>query len=412
MLIKVQDYLMKTEPLKKTYRGTVVNNADPRKLGRVKCTVDDLIATDDLTLLPWIYRKTPAGLGGRSDTRNSFVPLVGSELVIEFPYNDIYSGFYTGVWESSVSHNGIFDEDYPSSYGFVDQQGTGFKVNTAKKFMEFLHGSGFSATVESDGTIEFRTPKKFRVVSLDDKSFIEFDTTTGEMITGSKGTTTHGGERVLQNPAKLETDVGSHKERISGGKDSEIVGGMKRSIGGSYAESILSNHQQIIAGNVSRMVNQFINETIGLGVIRSIVTGGIAETIYAGNHAETITLGNYLLSVIAGTLNLTSAAGITNITAGTGVNITAGATLTLTAASLVELIAGAITQTVGGAYTLNAVGAATIQATAAAKIAGATTLLGTGAGPGMGVLTFLGNPVIDLITGAPSVPCTTVFAGP
>lgn len=156
MLIKYTEWLTKSKLLRgKQYLGIVVNNIDPNHLGRVKCGITGLIEADNDIKLPWVYPSMPYFLGGAEDKMEFSVPELNSELVIEFPYEDIYFGFYKARWHSKTSHvQTVFDEDYPESYGCIDPQGTYYKINKAKKYALFSHVSGSKVKFLENGNIE------------------------------------------------------------------------------------------------------------------------------------------------------------------------------------------------------------------------------------------------------------------
>jgi hypothetical protein len=140
MIINFADYISKQSILKTPFKGVVVDNDDPLKLGRVKCTIEELYSGPS-DLLPWISQKSPAILGGQTSSGSFFVPRVGSELEIVFPYDDIYFGFYNGFWQSSKTHVSNFDGDYGNEYGFVDN-GFEVKYNLESKEFFLIHPSG------------------------------------------------------------------------------------------------------------------------------------------------------------------------------------------------------------------------------------------------------------------------------
>lgn len=160
MLIKLTQTLQKTNPLKRTYKGTVIDNEDPEKLGRVKATVDGIFegSADDL---PWIAPRRSNMLGGKSDSGFYSVPEVGSSLEIKFPFEDIYSPFYYGYWEDANTHQADFDADYPKSYGFTDSNGTKLIINKEQKTLAFTHTSGITINMDEDGNLSFNVPKDF-----------------------------------------------------------------------------------------------------------------------------------------------------------------------------------------------------------------------------------------------------------
>ena len=138
MLLKFADHLKPAKTLKRFHKGIVVDNEDPEKLGRVKCTVKRMF--EDKEKLPWIFPK--------NDSPVDFdVPKVGAELVIVFPFDNIYSPFHDGYWHNKDNHNDYFDDDYPNTSGFF-KDNLKAKFNDKSKEGEIEHSSGTKANLK------------------------------------------------------------------------------------------------------------------------------------------------------------------------------------------------------------------------------------------------------------------------
>jgi hypothetical protein len=153
MLIKISEYIRPTRSLSKRFKGVVVDNADPKKLGRVKCTIEGFL-TGDTANLPWMSPDKEAFLGGSNAASKFSVPNMGSELVITFPFDDIYSPFYRGAWESAMTHHPLFDADYPNTWGMADEAGNEFTVNKTLGETKFKHQNGHEVTFDTDVNIK------------------------------------------------------------------------------------------------------------------------------------------------------------------------------------------------------------------------------------------------------------------
>jgi hypothetical protein len=156
MLINLSDFIKRESLTAQTYLGVVVDNADPKKLGRVKCKIDGLLE-GDTSKLPWIMQRSAAALGGGSNTGSFFVPQLNTQLEIEFPFDDIYCGEYVGFWQSSDTHPTDFDGNYPNQYGFTDGQ-IKVVVDKEKQEAKIEMGNGIKITVSDDGKIEVESP--------------------------------------------------------------------------------------------------------------------------------------------------------------------------------------------------------------------------------------------------------------
>lgn len=171
MLIKLTEWLQKANNLKVPHKGTVLDNIDSKKLGRVKVQIEELLEGSS-SELPWVYPNNPFGLGGKSDSSGFSVPEIGSELTIIFPYDDIYFPFYTGYWQSELNHQSVFDEDYPETYGFRDSSGNILQVNKTQKYMQITHSSGTVLKVDIVGNITITNPGDTTITTTGDMDWI------------------------------------------------------------------------------------------------------------------------------------------------------------------------------------------------------------------------------------------------
>lgn len=308
MLLKLIDFFEPTNALKKPYRGIVVWNADPKRLGRIKVLVPGLIEANEVSLLPWCYPLSPAGLGGKG--ASSFqVPDVNSEVIVEFPFDDVYSPHYTGVWQSEETHPGHYDEDYPRSYGTRDAQGNSFKVNRAKGYSEFEHSSGSRIRMTKDSAIEIRAGKSIKLSSLDEVTSFAFDMETGSFNLNPNGDMTLGGKDLKITSRRVMTTVSSIEETISGSKVVNVSGGNKLITGGSNSVSVLGEQAVTVAGDNSVMVAGKESRTIGTGVNETIVAGNRAVKMLAGDDKLSIVVGNHQVECMAGNVSITTLAG-------------------------------------------------------------------------------------------------------
>lgn len=171
MLINFVDWYKRHNNLDRPHKATVLSNDDPEKRGRVKVRIDGLLV-GDISALPWVFPLNPIGLGGGSSSSWFSVPEVGSELVVTFPYDDIYTGFYIGYWQTAETHQTLFDEDYPESYGFMDSTGNHYKVNKAQGTMEIQHASGILLKFNQDGSLDLEVPEDLTETIDGDRSSI------------------------------------------------------------------------------------------------------------------------------------------------------------------------------------------------------------------------------------------------
>ena len=166
--------------------GVVVDNNDPKKLGRVKCTITNLL-TGSVETLPWIYPRYATNF-------NFVVPVVGDKLEIRFPYEDIHFGFWYGGWQDQANHITDFDTNYPETYGWKDDKNNKLILNKTLKKVDIELESGLKVSViDSSGKAEIDYNGVKLVI---DKS--------GKVALGDKNGTSTGGASQLDIVALME----------------------------------------------------------------------------------------------------------------------------------------------------------------------------------------------------------------
>lgn len=191
----------------KPLRGIVVDNNDPKRLGRIKCEVPPFIM-GSASELPWIMQRASTGLGGTGSDSGMCIPLIGSQVVVEFPWGDPYSAVYSGFWRSDATDQSTFAEDYPNTYGFEDNTGTYWKVNMAQRYTEFKHTSGSYLRFKADGTVEEHVAKDKITTIAGNKT----ETVDGDTVIHIKGKKTEGVDGDVEHTyssSVTETHVGA-----------------------------------------------------------------------------------------------------------------------------------------------------------------------------------------------------------
>jgi len=134
-----------------TYLGTVEDNNDPEKLGRVRVRIAPY--TDFLTdQLPWAC-PILGSCGNSSNAGGLNVPEIGSHVRVEFPSKDLTAPYYRGAELNKLNKVTLFDEDYPNTYGYKDSNGNFYKVNKKTGIIDFRHESSSSMQVTADGSL-------------------------------------------------------------------------------------------------------------------------------------------------------------------------------------------------------------------------------------------------------------------
>lgn len=109
MLVNLNDYIKRENYLKYEFTGVVIDNEDPKNLGRAKVFVEGLFENDQ-EQVPWASLKGSSWGSGSGDNV-AFIPEIGAKVNVKFPYEDIYFPVYEGTWQNASSSMGDFSKD-------------------------------------------------------------------------------------------------------------------------------------------------------------------------------------------------------------------------------------------------------------------------------------------------------------
>lgn len=248
MLLKFADHLKPSKSLKRFHKGIVVDNKDPELLGRVKCTVKRMF--EDVEKLPWVFPK--------NDSATEFkVPKIGAELIIVFPFENIYAPFHDGYWHTKDNHNDYFDDDYPDTSGFVLDNLKG-KFNDKSKKGELEHSSGTKIDIDDAGTLTLAIAKDLNLV-------IE-----GKYTVSAKGDISFASDAKISFVGTGGLDFSSDAKAIFKGKGGTDVGD------GSSATNVKGSVVNL-AGSGGSAVALLGSQCIGVGNFGAPVVSNIVE---------------------------------------------------------------------------------------------------------------------------------------
>lgn len=156
-----------------SYVGLVVDNNDPKKVGRCRVRVFGKHTSGDNTIpddnLPWAYPDYGVSFGGNGGSGSFSYPKLNSLVQVGFKNGDIYHPYYNGIKELTQglidqlsnsyenAHSLIYDEDESVRVFFTKQ--VGLMMDYGSSLMNILpdgsiiinHKDG-SATVELKGS--------------------------------------------------------------------------------------------------------------------------------------------------------------------------------------------------------------------------------------------------------------------
>jgi len=266
MFIKLSEFLKPVRQLSKPRKASVISNDDPRKLGRVKCVMFGLIEETDEAKLPWVYPYS-------SDPDSMDVPEVGDDLIVIFPFGDIYAPAYLGQWISEITVNPLFDTNYPNTVG-KDMGSLSVTYNKTIKEGNITHETGTSALLKADGTIQIALSKDITIVGQGTVT----QSSTGNMTFSSDGnyTITGKGGVALSSDGNV-TIAGKGGVDVSSDGVAKFSGKGSTEVGSSSSVTKVNGSVVLLAGG-AKPVATLGSQCIGLGnlavpVISTIIQG-------------------------------------------------------------------------------------------------------------------------------------------
>lgn len=161
MLIEANKVIKPSNIYKYPWIGEVVDNNDPKKLGRVKIKIAGFLE-GDASSLPWAIPENPTGFGGTGSDSSFMVPVVGAKVNVHFMYDDIYFPVYRGFYQSSNTHQTAFDSNYPNKYGHIAGE-TKIVIDRQTNQVEIETANGVKVNISSAGDVTIEGPTKIKI---------------------------------------------------------------------------------------------------------------------------------------------------------------------------------------------------------------------------------------------------------
>lgn len=136
------------------YRGKVLDNDDPSKLGRIKVNVHGVFDGIDSSDLPWAVPAMPLFVGSGSDKGSFCVPDVDTYVWCFFESNDLYQPVYFASAPTGV--HGLPSErttNYPNRRVLKTGAGIVVYIDDVGEEIKVSLPSGSSITMDSSGGI-------------------------------------------------------------------------------------------------------------------------------------------------------------------------------------------------------------------------------------------------------------------
>jgi len=136
------------------YRGQVLDNDDPDKLGRIKVNLFGLTDGIDAEDLPWAVPAMPLFAGAGSGFGYFAVPKIGTYVFVFFEASDIYQPIYFA--EATDGIHGLPTErltNYPNTKVIKTPNGIVITINDFSKEICVNHPSGSYLKIDTAGNI-------------------------------------------------------------------------------------------------------------------------------------------------------------------------------------------------------------------------------------------------------------------
>jgi hypothetical protein len=145
---------VKLKDLDGFYRGVVVDNADPKKYGRVKINVFGVFDGIETLHIPWAKPAMPVFRGSGSGYGYSSVPEVGAYVWCFFEVGDLYQPVFFAEAPDGV--HGLPTEritNYPNRIVWKTKTGISIYVDDTSKEIKVTHPEGATITIDGTGNI-------------------------------------------------------------------------------------------------------------------------------------------------------------------------------------------------------------------------------------------------------------------
>ncbi len=243
MLIKPFSPLLKeqVDPTSMSYIGNVVDNNDPKKLGRVKVQIS-VYSDLKIEAIPWASPLL-ASHGNSQEYGGINVPEIGSQVRVTFPSKDFTAPYYSGAELNETTRTTFFDDDYPNTYGYKDSVGNFIKVNKERGTAQVQHSSTTNMQVAPDGSIK---------VGLAGGAYFIFDNNNNFDLNIGTLDVSGSADGSLSVEANNEINVSTGQMNITGNVNIEGDLNLKNGVSGSFMA--MGNLVMVENGNIVAIV--------------------------------------------------------------------------------------------------------------------------------------------------------------
>ena len=256
-------------PYEKTYTGTVVDNNDPKKIGRVKVNIDiwDYMTTAQL---PWVPSENSNSNSASYASQD--IPEIGSEVEVYFKNKDPEEPRFSGAGVTEATKCSLFDEDYPNTHGEKDSIGNFTMHNKRTGISVFHHNSGTEIQCDPDGSYTI-TGKSGAVAQCDANGNFTFKGTSLKIVADEE--INMEAERIKLNAAH-NIDLNSQVTSLNSGTNLKLVSPSIKASGNTFDFAmnsvIVQNMFQLMKGGSYTLLDPFSKCTVTLqdGIVSGV----------------------------------------------------------------------------------------------------------------------------------------------
>lgn len=188
---------MQTDDLKKSteffgiYRGKVIDNVDPNKLGRIKIQVYPMFSGISTTDVPWAIPAYSISEGSGSGIGNFAVPELNTLVYVFFEEGDVYQPVY--FLEAPSAVHGLPTErliNYPNRKVLKTRGGFLVYFDETDQVFNIQHPSGSFIRFDSLGNIIFNSIGNISMIAENNISLVA----SNNIIVSSTNTVTITGD--------------------------------------------------------------------------------------------------------------------------------------------------------------------------------------------------------------------------
>lgn len=174
------------------YRGTVVDNEDPLKLGRVKVRVYPMFADVDIEVIPWAISCNPLFAGAGDGFGWFAIPAINSNVYCMFEQGSPYQPILIG--EASDAIKGQPTDritNYPNRKVLRSSSGIEIYIDDTLKRARIVHPTGEYIEIDGSGvTISSPAVFVYGNVNIDTGATGVFSTTDSKQVSVANGIVT------------------------------------------------------------------------------------------------------------------------------------------------------------------------------------------------------------------------------